>query len=118
LTQYEDFVSGELLFWEGEEKHGSDTRIINAESVGDEIHLFYREKLPKLTFVGIPSQARISTGICHISPDCPLTNAEIEQKANDAKRYAKTKGGKNCIVTFKADKYVDAELEVVRPIPE
>jgi putative restriction endonuclease len=43
LTPYDDFVSGELLFWEGEEKHGSDDRVANADRNGDEIHLFYRE---------------------------------------------------------------------------
>jgi putative restriction endonuclease len=32
-----------LLFWEGQEKHGTDDRVINAEKAGDEIHLFYRE---------------------------------------------------------------------------
>jgi putative restriction endonuclease len=31
-----------LLFWEGEEKHGSDKRVIEASKNNDEIHLFYR----------------------------------------------------------------------------
>ena len=43
LTQYNDYLDGDLLHWEGEEKHSSDTRVINAESANDEIHLFYRE---------------------------------------------------------------------------
>jgi putative restriction endonuclease len=43
LTQYNDFIDGDLLFWEGEEKHGSDTRVAEANKKGDEIHLFYRE---------------------------------------------------------------------------
>jgi hypothetical protein len=43
LTQYMDYLSGDLLFWEGEKKHGSDDRIIDAEKAGDEVHLFYRE---------------------------------------------------------------------------
>jgi putative restriction endonuclease len=43
LTQYRDYLSGDLLFWEGQEKHGTDDRIIDAEKAGDEIHLFYRE---------------------------------------------------------------------------
>jgi len=43
LTQYNDFIDGDLLFWEGEEKHGTDQRIINATKIADDIHLFYRE---------------------------------------------------------------------------
>jgi putative restriction endonuclease len=42
-TQYVDYLSGDLLFWEGQEKHGTDDRVVNAEKAGDEIHLFYRE---------------------------------------------------------------------------
>ncbi len=43
LTQYNDYLDGDLLHWEGEEKHSSDSRVINAESANDEIHLFYRD---------------------------------------------------------------------------
>jgi len=44
LTQYRDFVEGDVLHWEGEERHGSDDRIVRARHNGDEIHLFYRER--------------------------------------------------------------------------
>jgi putative restriction endonuclease len=43
LTQYNDYIDGNMLFWEGEEKHGSDKRVVDANKNGDEIHLFYRE---------------------------------------------------------------------------
>ena len=43
LTQYRDFLEGNLLHWEGEERHSSDDRVINAAAAGDEIHLFYRK---------------------------------------------------------------------------
>ena len=43
LTQYNDYLDGDLLYWEGEEKHSSDNRVVNAELVNDEIHLFYRD---------------------------------------------------------------------------
>ena len=43
LTQYNDYLDGDLLHWEGEEKHSSDKRIVNAKATADEIHLFYRE---------------------------------------------------------------------------
>lgn len=43
LTQYNDYIDGNMLFWEGEEKHSSDRRVFEAANNGDEIHLFYRE---------------------------------------------------------------------------
>jgi hypothetical protein len=43
LTQYNDYIDGNVLFWEGEEKHSSDKRVVDADKNGDEIHLFYRE---------------------------------------------------------------------------
>ena len=44
FTQYQDFLEGDILHWEGEERHGSDDRIVKAKEVGDQIHLFYRER--------------------------------------------------------------------------
>lgn len=43
LEQYNDYISGEYLFWEGEKGHRHDERIANSSSNGDVIHLFYRE---------------------------------------------------------------------------
>jgi putative restriction endonuclease len=43
LTQYNDFLSGDYLHWEGEAKHGNDLRIARAHENGEEIHLFYRD---------------------------------------------------------------------------
>src|SRR5215216_6095164 len=43
LEQYNDYISGEYLFWEGEKGHGHDERIANSSSTVDVIHLFYRE---------------------------------------------------------------------------
>lgn len=43
LTQYNDYIDGDMLFWEGEEKHSSDNRVAEASTNGDEIYLFYRE---------------------------------------------------------------------------
>ena len=42
-TQYVDYIKDNNLFWEGENKHGSDIRIKNSSNNDDEIHLFYRE---------------------------------------------------------------------------
>jgi HNH endonuclease len=43
LEQYNDYISGEYLFWEGEKGHGNDQRITDSTKSGDEVHLFYRE---------------------------------------------------------------------------
>lgn len=44
LTQYRDFLDGDVLHWEGEERHGNDDRIVNSARSGDEIYLFYRKR--------------------------------------------------------------------------
>lgn len=41
LTQYEDHIEQDILFWEGEKEHGSDRRIVEGK---ESIHVFYRER--------------------------------------------------------------------------
>jgi putative restriction endonuclease len=43
FTQFQDFISGDYLHWEGESAHGSDDRVARAHEKGEEIHLFYRD---------------------------------------------------------------------------
>jgi putative restriction endonuclease len=43
LTQYQDFISGDYLRWEGQKGHGTDDRVARAHERGEEIHLFYRD---------------------------------------------------------------------------
>ena len=43
LPQYNDYIDENMLFWEGEEKHSSDKRVVEANKNKDEIHLFYRD---------------------------------------------------------------------------
>ena len=42
LTQYNDYFERPYLHWQGEAKHFTDNRVINAQASGDEIHLFHR----------------------------------------------------------------------------
>lgn len=42
--QYEDELSGQELRWEGPTDHFAEDRMLAATQVGDEIHLFYRER--------------------------------------------------------------------------
>ncbi len=44
MTPYNNYLDGDLLFWDGQKGHRSDERIINASRNEDEIHLFYRER--------------------------------------------------------------------------
>jgi len=43
LEPFNDYISGEFLFWEGETRHGNDQRIVNARLAGEAIHVFFRE---------------------------------------------------------------------------
>jgi len=53
MTQYNNFLDGGLLFWDGEKGHGSDDRILNASRNGEEIHLLYRDnRLTPFTYHG------------------------------------------------------------------
>lgn len=44
LTQYNDSIYGNVLHWEGQQRHRTDKRIANARKNDDEIHLFFRAK--------------------------------------------------------------------------
>lgn len=44
FEQYSDRINGNVLEWEGPTDHFAEDRMIKADSVGDEIHLFYRER--------------------------------------------------------------------------
>lgn len=43
VQQYNDYLSGDHLHWEGEDGHGTDDRIERVSASGEAIHLFYRE---------------------------------------------------------------------------
>lgn len=49
-TQYEDYITDNYLYWEGEKEGGNNNRIINAARNGDSIHLFYRYKHQNFEF--------------------------------------------------------------------
>ncbi len=53
MTQYNNFLYDDLLFWDGEKGHGSDDRITSASRNAEEIHLFYRDhRLTPFTYYG------------------------------------------------------------------
>ena len=42
FTQYNDYIDGDLLYWEGEKKHGSDQKIASSKITDTKVYLFYR----------------------------------------------------------------------------
>ena len=42
--QYEDRLVGDTLHWEGPTDHFAEDRMVNASSLGEEVHLFYRDR--------------------------------------------------------------------------
>ena len=42
--QYKDRLSGRTLQWEGPRDHFAEDRMVHADSLGDEIHLFHRAR--------------------------------------------------------------------------
>jgi GGDEF domain-containing protein len=54
----------------------------------------------------------VSIGVCIAEPDCPLTDRELRDLANRAKKFAK-EHGKNGIATYEGPRFVPQELHVV-----
>ncbi len=67
--QYEDKLVGHTLHWEGPTDHFAEDRILAANRVGEEIHLFYRER-HHTTFV---YHGRVSLVTSHTRPDRPTS---------------------------------------------
>ncbi len=81
-----------------------------AEAFLDEL----RCKLAKLTYPDIDGSTTVSIGFRIAELDCPLTDRELLERANQAKKFAKDHG-KNCIATYDGPRFVPQELRVVRP---
>jgi GGDEF domain-containing protein len=73
-----------------------------------------RGKLGELMYPDINGSTTVSIGVCMAGPDCPLTDRELRDRANLAKKFAKDHG-KNCLATYEGARFVPEELRVVRP---
>ena len=73
-----------------------------------------RCRLAELKYPDIEGSTTASIGVCTVEPDCPLTDRELRERANQAKKFAKDQG-KNCIATYDGPRFVPQELRVVRP---
>ena len=82
LEQYNDYISGEYLFWEGEKGHGNDQRIANSAQSGEEVHLFYREiHHSSFEYKGLVTVA--GTGFIPNRPTKFVFHLEHDQSAQD-----------------------------------
>jgi len=71
-----------------------------------------RSALAGLSFRGTAQHTTVSIGVAVVGSDTPLTEQEVQQKANLAKSFAKA-NGKNCIATFSNGDLTEGTLAVV-----
>ena len=70
-------------------------------------------KLSVLDYGEITEKTTVSIGVCIVEVDTFLTDREVEQKANEAKNYAKKNGG-NCIASYKGIEFRAEDLHIMR----
>jgi diguanylate cyclase (GGDEF)-like protein len=58
-----------------------------------------RRRVADLEYVRVKATTTISIGLCVVAPDCFLTNAEVEHRAEEAKNFAKN-AGRNRIAAY------------------
>lgn len=79
-----------------------------------------RRRIEALSFPGIEERATISIGFVYVDSECFLTDREIVEKANRAKKFAKDgvpqqTALKNRIASYKGSLYEDNDLFVIAP---
>jgi diguanylate cyclase (GGDEF)-like protein len=99
-------------------RQGGDEYLVLLPSLSKELAIAFldelRCKLAALKYPEIDGAATVSIGVCIAEPDCSLTDRELRDRANGAKKFAKDLG-KNCIATYDGARLLVEELRVVRP---
>jgi len=99
-------------------RQGGDEYLVLLPSLSKELAIAFldelRCKLAEATYPEIEGATTVSIGVCQADPDCPLTDRELRERANWAKKFAKDHG-KNCIATYEGPRLLADELRVVRP---
>jgi len=87
----------------------------SAVSLLDEL----REKVASLQYLGITARTTVSIGICFVGQGCFLTDNEVREKAAEASAHAKEpekdKPRKNCIATYRGNRFRSEDLYVAAP---
>jgi diguanylate cyclase (GGDEF)-like protein len=73
-----------------------------------------RRKQAELEYPEVQERTTVSIGLCVADPDCPLTDRELREKANQAEGFAK-KAGRNCVATYRGKHFEADELYVAAP---
>jgi diguanylate cyclase (GGDEF)-like protein len=99
-------------------RQGGDEYLVLLPSLSKELAIAFldelRCKLAALKYPEIGRTTTVSIGVCLAEPDCPLTDRELRDRANQAKKFAK-EHGKSCIATYEGPRLKAEELRVVRP---
>jgi diguanylate cyclase (GGDEF)-like protein len=81
-----------------------------------------RQKVAALEYPGIAAKATVSIGVCTADVDCFLTDRELQERANIAKKHAKgtdseeaDKTGRNRIAAYVGSSYRESDIQIVRP---
>lgn len=106
-------------------RHGGDEFVLILPNMAFDMALVFldilRRDIENLRYSGIEGGATISIGFVYIDSYCFLTDREVVEKANTAKKFAKgedddNKGkGKNRIATFGGMQFDEKELYIVNP---
>jgi GGDEF domain-containing protein len=98
-------------------RQGGDEYLMLVPSLSRALAILFvdelRCKLAALTYPDIPELTTVSVGLCIVEPDSPLTDRELLDRANSAKKFAKSHG-KNCIATYKDSRLWSADLEIIK----
>jgi diguanylate cyclase (GGDEF)-like protein len=99
-------------------RQGGDEYLILLPSLSKPLAVAFldelRCKLAELKYPDINGSTTVSIGVCIAEADCPLTDRELLERANQAKKFAKDHG-KNCLATYDGPRFVPEELRVARP---
>jgi diguanylate cyclase (GGDEF)-like protein len=91
-------------------RQGGDEYLMLLPSLSKELAIAFldelRCKLAALQYPEINGAPTVSIGVCLAEPDCPLTDRDLRDRANQAK---------NRIATYEGPRLVPDELRIVRP---
>jgi diguanylate cyclase (GGDEF)-like protein len=100
-------------------RQGGDEYLILVPSMSRSLAVVFLDelsaKLADLKYPEIEQKTTVSIGLCVVKPDSPLTDRELRDRAVRAKNFAKKEGSKNCIATFRSQRFIEEELQVVKP---